>query len=379
MNWDRYHTQSERLAAEAELARRSADPRQAEELYRQAASAEAQALEHVPSDKVRTRGITAISAVALWYKGREYARAERLAYHYLAAGELPRFAEAQLRELLNVIWSAEAAQTVGVRFVPGDVFVSVKGGQVIHGGAPLDLIVRKVEGIQAVLFRTVEMLLDRPFRRHGAPAADIQAMFRPWLFQAPAGSYQFAVRVQEPEQRELWEVDRPRIDALTSTFFSILRAAATDPETKLASIVADAQYLEAFLGLSRNLAPTGKTFELLEVRDAGSPADPVASFAVDTRQQINTALRKVRPPRPPASTEEPVTLRGILRAVHLDEDWLEIVPEVPSQDSASPNIRVEDAVEALDDVVGPMVNRKVILSAVRRGQRYLYRDIEPDE
>ena len=127
---------------------------------------------------------------SLWYKGRDYAAAERLAHRYLAAGQLPPFAETQLRNLLHMIWTASAAEKAGVRFVRGDVLVSVKGGQVIYGGAPLDLIVRKVEGIQAVLFRTVEMLLDRPFRKRGGPPADIQSMFRPWLFQAAAGSYQ---------------------------------------------------------------------------------------------------------------------------------------------------------------------------------------------
>lgn len=38
-------------------------------------------------DKQRTRGITAVSAVALSYKGREYATAERLAYELFIATE----------------------------------------------------------------------------------------------------------------------------------------------------------------------------------------------------------------------------------------------------------------------------------------------------
>src|SRR5206468_3647613 len=154
---------------------------------------------------------------------------------------------------------------------------------------------RKVEGIQAVLFRTVEMLLERPLRRHGGPPADILSMFRPWLFQAPAGSYQFAVRVQEPPQQELWESARPRVERVTRTFFNVLRASAGDPETELPAVVPDPQYREAFLSLSRNLAPTGKTFEWLEVRDAAAPADLIASFGSETRQQINTALRKEKP------------------------------------------------------------------------------------
>ena len=375
MSWDRHHSRSERLATEAGLARQTGNSAQAEELYRKAAAEEAEALDNVPNDKQRTRGITAVSAVALWYKGREYKLAERLAYRCLAVGQIPSFAEAQLRDLLHVIWTAYAAEQTGVRFVPGDVLVSVKGGQVIHGGAPLDLIVRKVEGIQAVLFRTVEMLLDHPFRKHGGPSLDVQSMFKPWLFQAPAGSYQFAVRVQEPEQQGLYANARPTVERVTATFFQVLQATAGNPETDLPTLVHDPLYREAFLSLSRNLAPTGKTFERLEVRDASAPTEPVASFVLETRQLINAELRKAKPIRATTRNDEPAIIQGILRAVHLDEDWLEVATHDPYLD----HIRVDEAGDALDDVVGPMVNHKVIVTTVRRGAKHLYRDIEIDE
>jgi hypothetical protein len=247
MNWGNRHEESEHLATYAEQAARSGDRLKAEALYRDAAAAEAAALETVPLEKTRTRGITAVSMVALSYKGRDYASAESQAHVLLAEGKLPVFAKLQLRDLLNVIWTAAAAEEAGVRFVSGDVLVSVKGGEVVHGGAPLDLIIRKVEGIQAVLFRTAEMLLGKPFRRRGPAPVDLQSMFRPWLFQAPAGSYQFAVRVQEPAQMDFWEAERPKVDTVTHTFFRVLRATATDPSGELPTVVADPEYRAAFL------------------------------------------------------------------------------------------------------------------------------------
>jgi hypothetical protein len=114
------------------------------------------------------------------------------------------------------------------------VLVSVKGGHAIYGAALHDFIVRKVEGIQVVLFRTVEMLLERPFRQRVGPPGDVKSMFRPWIFQAPAGSYQFAVRVQEPEQIKHWEADRPKVECVTTTFFRVPRATTTaDPRPNL--------------------------------------------------------------------------------------------------------------------------------------------------
>lgn len=375
MTWDLHHSRSEQLAIEAESAKRAGDRQRAEALYREAATVEERAFADLPIDRRRTRGITAVSAVALAYKAREYADAERSAHRYLADGGLPTFAEAQLRDLLHVIWSARAANDAGLLFIPGDVLVSVKGGLVIHGGAPLDLILGKVQGIQALLFRTAEMVLDRPLRTRGGPPSDIQSYFRPWLFQAAAGSYQFAVRVQGPAQGELWDVERPRVEHVTATFFKVLRATATDPETELPAIVPDSGYRGAFLNLSRNLAPTGKSFERLEVRDAGAPTEPVASLVSETRQQINAVLRKVKVRRPAEGTDESVTIEGVLRAVHLDQDWLEVATvEVPPR-----HVRVDEAGEVLDDVVGPMVNRRVVVTTTRRGQKHLYRDIELEE
>ncbi len=371
MSWNEHHSRSERLVAEAELLRRIGQHEKAGEVYCDAAKEEAVAFDALSAEKVRTRGITAVSAVALFYKGNDYDGAEKTAYHCLTAGNLPSFAEAELRNLLQIIWTTSSAERAGVRFVAGDVLVSVKGGQVIHGAAPLDLIVRKVEGIQAVLFRTVEMLLERPFRRRGEPAGDVQSMFRPWLFQAPAGSYQFAVRMQEPEQMQLWNENRPKLERVTETFFQVLRASANDPDNELTSLVPDAQYRAAFLNLTRTLSPSGKTFDRLEVRDASAPGEPLVTLGSETRTGLNGAIRKLKPSLAQAE-DEPTTIAGTLRALHLDQDWLEI----SKAGDPVEHIRVEDAGDALDDVVGPMVNRQVVVSAIKRGTKYLYRDIE---
>jgi hypothetical protein len=373
VTWGDDHSRSERLASAADLALRSGKADDAERLYREAAAAEVDALASLTPDKHRTIGITAVSAVALWYKARQYREAEAVAYRSLASNTLPAFAMRQLQHLLQMLWAATAAEQAGRRFVPGDVLVSVKGGVVVPGGAPLDLIQQKVEGIQAVLYRVVEMLLGTPLRRRGGPAPDIQAAFRPWLFQAPAGSYQFAVRVEEPQQMELF-AKRPEIEQVTSLFFSVLRASAADPEADLASLVPDKGYREAFLNLSRNLAPTGKSFDSIEIRDASTPAAEPVVLQTDSRRQLNTALRNIRPPRSRQTSEQPEEVKGVLRGLQLDQDWLEVVQSDPSKP-----VRIYGAGDVLDDVVGPMVNHRVVVTTVNRRGRLVFQDIEAEE
>ena len=100
MSWNQHHSRSEKLAIEAETAIRAGDGARAKELYLEAALEESAAFEQLGSDKSRTRGITAVSAVSLFFKGQDYRAAERLARDYLGQ-RLPAFAETQLGDLLE--------------------------------------------------------------------------------------------------------------------------------------------------------------------------------------------------------------------------------------------------------------------------------------
>ena len=97
MTWAELHAESERLAIEAQLTLRERDFGKALNLYKQAADVERRALDQLDKSKTRTRGITAVSAVALWFKAGEYALAEQLAYSVLADIDIPDFAREELR------------------------------------------------------------------------------------------------------------------------------------------------------------------------------------------------------------------------------------------------------------------------------------------
>jgi hypothetical protein len=232
MSWSTHHTNSERLATAAEVALRGGERARAVELYTEAARAEQAALNDLDKSKLRTVGITAVSAIALFYKAGQYDAASQLAYQTLSSVNLPGFAVQQLQELLTLVWSRQETNSPTTRFIEGDVLVSVKGGEIVRGGAPLNLIVRKVEEVQAFFYRTVELLLGQPLRRRGEPSREIQEYFRPWLFQAPAGSYQFAVRVQEPAQADLFPEGRPKIAQVATKFLEILQATTADPGSR---------------------------------------------------------------------------------------------------------------------------------------------------
>lgn len=375
MSWSVHHRESEELANQAEIAFRAGKINDAGDLYKRAADAELHALDSIKEDKPRTLGITAVSATSLFYKARAYQAAQATAYRCLSNSTLPAFAVEQLRGLVQTMWAEETARASGVEFTRDDVLVSVKGGEIVYGGAPLDLILRKVEEVRAMFYRTIEFIMNRPLRRHGAPPLDIQELFRPWLFQAPAGSYQFAVRVQKPKQMELFPGSEISVETVTGKFLEIVETSVSDPDGALRRLVPDAEYRTTFIKLARNLAPTGKSFSSLEIRSQTRSKNEPILLEPNARKILSESLKKLRPSiLPPEAREEKLT--GVLRAVHLDEDWL----EVTVQEGGERHIRVEKAGDAIDDVVGPMVNRRVIVEvSVTQNGKYHYRDIQSVE
>lgn len=366
MTWAELHTESERLAIEAQLTLKARSTERAIDLYKQAAEIEQRALEQIDVSKVRTRGVTAVSAVALWFKAGVYERAEQLAYLMLADSHMPDFARVDLRDLVQAIWTESSKKKAGVTFIPGQVMVSVKGGEVVTGGAPLDLIVDKVQTIQSMFYRTIEFLNGVSHRRVGRPTKDLQEACRPWLFQSAPGSYQFSVAIQKPTQSDFFKEDIEP-ERIAQHFLEIVSASSGDNTAELERLVPDETYRSTFLKLVRNLAPTGKSFDQIELRASGETR-PVA-LGVESRSNINQQLRK-KSALPTKEEEVPEELRGTLRALHLDKDWLDIVVDGVS-------MHIDGLQDAVDDVIGPMVNRSVIVRAVRGSKnKFKFVDIE---
>lgn len=103
MNWLEFHSESERLAADAELLLRDGATVDVRDLYARAADAETRACEAIDRSKTRTLGVSVVSAVALWYKAHNFDRAEQIACRWLAAGCLPEFAVNDARNLIQAI------------------------------------------------------------------------------------------------------------------------------------------------------------------------------------------------------------------------------------------------------------------------------------
>ena len=280
--------------------------------------------------------------------------------------QLPVFARHQLQHLLQVVWAEETRQMTDLRFAPGQVLVSVNGGQVVTGGAPLAPVLETVKAVESVFHRAAEFLSGADHRKRGPPSKLIQDEYRAWLFQAPPGSYQFAVAIQENGAGELF--GPPKGEVVTDFFLNVLRLSCGEANEEFAEAVPDPRYRETFLKLTRNLAPTGKAFDDLVIRSADDTC--AVTLNPETRQILSERIRGLH--KAGQSSNQPVVYNGVLRAVHLDKDWLEVVVQGAS-------IRIDGVGEQVDDLLGPLVNRPVQVHAVRQGDKSTFVDIEADQ
>ncbi|WP_253261754.1 hypothetical protein [Ramlibacter montanisoli] len=241
----------------------------------------------------------------------------------------------------------------------------------MKGGAPLDLVVERVQTIQSIFYRTAEFLKNLPLRRRGPATKPIQDLCRPWLFQSVPGSYQFTVAIQGPAQGDMFVEGEPEPRLVASTFMAILEGAANEPEANLPKIVPDPDYRATFLKLARNLAPTGRSFSHLEIRSSSARAPVV--LTQESRKSMTTAIRGASSEPAQAAQASEVALKGILRAVHLEKDWIEVFVD-------DTLVRVSGVGETVDDVIGPMVNHQVVVHVTRNSKGdYGFRDIEVEE
>jgi hypothetical protein len=346
------HEEAQELSALAELARRSGQRELARERYLRAAELEKVAFEQLPKDRPRSRGILAVSYAALLFKAAEYDRVEAAICSLLFLVD-PPFQD-QLRELLQVSWDERQLASQKLQYSDDEILVALRGGEIGMGSAPAEIATRYMNGVHSLAYRAAEFDAGLDLRTKGMPTQPIQNFLQARATQPSAGSYRFSVRFVEPAQADLLSNIRPHPNPqrVSRVVLEVLKAIQGADRTSLEQLVPRPEYRLALTKLGRNLVPGGISLTEVEVRTAEDSPDQAVRLDASHKKRANQAIKEMLPADPGAGSEEQ-TIDGILRGVSLDRSWL----EVRSPDGSAKKIRTGPY--ELDDVIGPMVNRKV--------------------
>lgn len=364
------HREAETLAAEAERLRTLG---QADEALRHcglAADAEEAALASVPADKLRTRSVLSLSVASLLYKAQRFDEAERRIFFMLGSRTLEQWAEGQLRELLQVVCDERALLASQERRYFGDtIVISLRGGEIGSGTGPLDLILEKAAAFRSFLYRIAEWTGEFPLRVQGGPTKELLGLVQARVSEPAHGSYRLEIRLTESTQMDMFGQSRLQPRAISDAVFGFLECLTAGTSEDLAKLVPDAAYRKALLQLTRNVAPVGNRVSeigILRRRDERTES-------ICLTDALPPKIQKALPPREEPSRERH-QMAGVLRALHLDKNWLEVTV------SAGNHVRCDTVHDMLDDVVGPMVNQEVVVSGRNRTRygrtRLLVEEIE---
>lgn len=359
-DWLKLHRLSESRSTEAHQHLREGNRALAEASFKQAAEAEELALAQLEPGKPKTLGITAVSTVSLYYKAREFEKALFLAYRCLGNATLLGSAREQLDDLVQTLYSEREKERLSGQFMPGAVTVAVKGQNILRGAAPLELIVNTVKTLQAIFFRLIEMQKGKALRQHGGPTKDISQMFEPWLVQEAPGSFQFSVAVKVSSQLDMFSPENFEAGDIANKFLELVTTLANDETGELSKkIVPDADYRNAFRKLVRNLTPASDAFESITLSSKERPS-AVAVLDEAKRPVLNQAIKSESLQADVKAGEIFEEFTGVLRALDLDKDWLKVDVTKTGKQAV-----VVGLAQALDDIIGPMVNKTVSVKVVK--------------
>ena len=354
--------QSETLAFEAERAWKAGDRARALSLFAQAADLEYQVARDVPGAQARVRGVLAISAVALWIDARRYDDAARAACEFLARPEmLTEQARSDLQMLLERAFR-ERALVKAIDNLTDAVPLEVKlaGGLVRAGIAPAALVRERQEVVTALVVRAAEWHMGRPFRKAGAAR---QVTDRIRFFEAPAAVASYGIRLfvasGGPAVLPGMEAESIGPEEAVAEFLAIAAAAQEGPEA-LRQRIDQKAYLKTFMVGFRDMAPDGATVGTVTFSSPSwRSAVPPLAFEPTHRQRLTTGLlAQLR-------ADERVEIEGTLKEVNLRARRPYIGVETADGDPARFFIKRGE----LDDTIGPKLNRRVLVSGIKRKRK----------
>ena len=351
--------QSEALAFEAERAWKAGDQTRALSLFAQAADLEYQVAREVPGDQARVRGVLAISAVALWVDARRYDDAARAACEFLARPELlTEQGRSDLQVLLERAFREKAlAQSISNLTDAVPLEVKLAGGLVRAGIAPAALIRERQEVVTALVVRAAEWHIRKPFRKAGA-ARQITDRIR--FFEAPAAAASYGIRLfiasSGPPALPGMNAESIGPEEAVAEFLAIAAAAQEGPDA-LRQLVDQEAYLKTFMIGFRDLAPDGATVDTVTFSSPSwrSTVRPLA-FNPQHRQRLTAGLLAQ------LGAEERVEIEGMLKEVNLRARRPYIGVETADGDLSRFFIKRGQ----LDDTIGPKLNRRVLVSGIKR-------------
>ena len=365
------HRNAMEFADQAAVERRRGSHDRALELTRRAFELERDAAREIENqlEFEPTRSVLHRSAASLALGCQEVREAERLIGRALSGSPPDEIAE-ELRDLLEDVYFHRHLSQRGVVLQPDELQLSLEGKTVGLGMVPTSDFLPRVRDVEALIFRTAERMSGREFREAGRRPKELVKKLELYVSVPRAASFAVSLRIGSA-QRALPGMSFPR-EVIADLFdcFELLNAGDLQ---ELEQRIPEETYFRNFVGLAEKIAPDGQ-----RVRRVGFTA---ITNQGERRVALSPRQERIRgdaiSPKPTESEPIPIAeVQGILLeadATSLQQGRIQVVDD----DGRSHRFNVPRGM--MSDIVKPMFEERVIVTAQRKGKHLLLESIVIDE
>ena len=204
-------------------------------------------------DSEPTRSVLMRSTASIAVEAGLLVEAERLVCEALS-GSPPSPIDDELRQLFQTVNHRRHLELRGVRLLRTELQLVLSGPEVGHGVAPARAVLDRVDAVDRLLARTIMRRSHRPFGRLKRTKE-----LEPYLSVPRAASYAVTLRFSSQDAIDGLGLVELAVDEVIRCL-DLFNRAEMDA---LSEAIPDQGYLKNFIGLSRNLAPDGRSIDLV--------------------------------------------------------------------------------------------------------------------
>ncbi len=319
-----------------------------------------------------TQSVLLRSAATLALRCKRHRDAERLVAKALS-GEPPSDVADELRDLLEEINFERHLDLRGITLSHDELQLSIAGAGVGFGFAPTEEFVRRIDVLQKLMYRTAEHKAEEPYRNSASPPKEFRDQLRVFMSVPRAASLAVTLRIaSDKDQPELFP---GRAADVIDELMTRLQAFNEGSDAELKQRITNASYYTNFVGLARQLAPSGTQVRQVGLTAMRSGAERKVALTRRREEIIarpGPAAGRVEAPEEPGE----IILTGILKfadSTKPDNDSIKI----EGTDGGFQTLRVPTGMMA--DIVRPLWEMQVTVRAERKRRHLCLLDIAPAE
>jgi hypothetical protein len=360
------HQKAMELADQAAMARRAGTMDEFKRLTVEALKLETEAAKTfaAESNLEPTRSVLFRSAATLAVECQELRIAEQLISTALAGNPPSEIAD-ELRDLLEDVYFNRHLELRGVKLAPGEVQMMLEGDGVGFGMTRSEAFIQRVNVLETMLYRTAERLLERPFREAGRKIKKLAKDFELYLSVPRSASFAVTLKLSQSNQPDLPGVDDSKSKNTMKELLDNLEILNKGDIRALEKRIPDEPYRRNFIALAERLSPDGsdiRTVGFTSVTGTETRKVALATPRKMLRERIHRASR-----RPIAKTrEKEIQIQGILLEADATQ---ELEGLIIVRDSQGTEFKIHVPRGMMSDIVKPMFEEEVVVSAIEKSSR----------